>query len=273
MKQHALLVEDDPGDSLLAQKRLNGGWTFSEAASLQEALTALEQGIDPDVVITDLSLPDVPQGNGRQVVKEIRRVAPDGAAIVVNTGAELDPERVADWSRAGADGICGKDDRLSLVVLAAIGRRAHTMKRLNQEPARAEQIQTLADLIAQLNADEERRAEEAQAARQQHAANLIEEHARGTAAIEANTAAVNEMSAAFTKFTAELVRPGVVRAIRWARQVWTELGPEGQATIRTWAKRIGALLTTALTAVATSPLWWSAVVGALRGALEAVGQG
>lgn len=90
-----LLVEDNPGDALLARSSLQAAWRGSLAVSEADALTvALELAREQafDCVLLDLSLPDAA---GLDVLAKIQSAAPDAAVVVLSGLADEDVALVA----------------------------------------------------------------------------------------------------------------------------------------------------------------------------------
>ena len=84
----------------------------AEAGSLAEARRALADGAaDIDVALIDLQLPD---GNGVEIVRELRAVSSAGHALVLT--ADPDKGRHARAIEAGACGVIGKTAHLAEIV-------------------------------------------------------------------------------------------------------------------------------------------------------------
>lgn len=122
---HVLIVEDSAGDARLAEIMLRdiggGAHRASVVQTMGQALTALRQ-LRPDVVLTDLGLPDA---QGVDTVRSLRAVSPD-IPIVVLTNMDEDMIGV-DTIRAGSDDfVCKQDmnaDGLERSLRYAIERR------------------------------------------------------------------------------------------------------------------------------------------------------
>jgi two-component system, OmpR family, response regulator len=81
--RHMLIVEDDPSSrKALSRRYAARGWEVVTAATVADALAALDSGPPPDWLLLDLMLPD---GDGEDV---LRRVRADGlpTRVVVATG-------------------------------------------------------------------------------------------------------------------------------------------------------------------------------------------
>ena len=84
-----------------------------QAGSLQEGISAWES-LQPDVVVTDLQLPD---GHGLDVVRAIRAINDTTGVVVLTMHAGDD--HIFAAMEAGASAFVGKDTRASEVVSAA----------------------------------------------------------------------------------------------------------------------------------------------------------
>lgn len=106
--RHAiLLIEDEPELAMLLEELLEA-YEVKSAANMKEALALLES-IEPCVVISDLSLPDVPRD---EVVATIRGSAPEAPIILMSAIASQDLEETARVQ--GADRIIPKPFELEL---------------------------------------------------------------------------------------------------------------------------------------------------------------
>lgn len=96
-----LHVEDNSLDADLvhaAMERYGGNFELRQAASAAEARKMLRESGPPDILLTDLALPD---GNGLDLLREVRDQGLS-TAVVVLTGSG-DEQQVAKVLRAGAD--------------------------------------------------------------------------------------------------------------------------------------------------------------------------
>ncbi|MCK9249161.1 MAG: response regulator transcription factor [Solirubrobacteraceae bacterium] len=101
-----LVVEDDPITRLFLAENLSvDGWDVVEASSLQDALRLVEQ-VAPQLVLTDLTLPD---GSGLDLVAYVRaadgiaaRVDPD-TPILVLSGLDGELDRLRGFERGCDD--------------------------------------------------------------------------------------------------------------------------------------------------------------------------
>src|SRR3954454_18123778 len=83
---------------------------IGQAGSLADAQAVLEKGT-VEVAVIDLSLPD---GDGAELIRKLRRVNPLGSILVLTASAKRD-----DYARAveaGASGICHKSTSVDVVV-------------------------------------------------------------------------------------------------------------------------------------------------------------
>src|SRR5262245_40309769 len=121
---HLLLVEDNPGDAELVRERLAGvpdyRFDVTSVTRLQEAVSTLEK-TSVDAVILDLSLPD---SDGIETLKRLRRVREDVAIVVLSGGVSEDLRRLA--LREGAQDFIGKNEPpalwLARIMPAALER-------------------------------------------------------------------------------------------------------------------------------------------------------
>ncbi|MBU0996402.1 MAG: response regulator [Proteobacteria bacterium] len=96
LQRKLLLVEDNPGDSLLIEEMLarntSASYAVKTVSRLSDAVHVLQQSFDDtDVVLLDLNLPD---SNGIETVYSIRKKAPY-LAIVVLTGDQDEKTGIA----------------------------------------------------------------------------------------------------------------------------------------------------------------------------------
>ena len=108
-----LLVEDNHGDAVLTQMALDRA---SAAADFSCAVSTAARET-PDVIVTDLSLPD---GKGADVVTSLIAAAP-GVPLVVLSG-DRDTGVVAESLRRGASDYLCKDDFTGPVLIDALRR-------------------------------------------------------------------------------------------------------------------------------------------------------
>ncbi len=126
-----LYVEDSAVDADLTRRAFatDGAWIeLVIVATLAEARGALAAGAVPDIVLTDLNLPD---GSGLELIAELRaRAMP--VAVVALTGSG-DPDAAAVALRAGADDYLSKREnylrRLPHLLAEALARYRTRMQR------------------------------------------------------------------------------------------------------------------------------------------------
>lgn len=118
-----LLVEDNRGDAVLTRMALDRAGAaadfscaVSTADSIADACSVLARET-PDVIVTDLSLPD---GKGADVVTSLIAAAP-GVPLVVLSG-DRDTGVVAESLRRGASDYLCKDDFTGPVLIDALRR-------------------------------------------------------------------------------------------------------------------------------------------------------
>lgn len=81
MRDEILMVEDDRLLSdIVASRFRKAGWVFYQAGSCQEARAVVRQHT-PSVLLLDIGLPD---GNGWDLVREVRETGGDPKIIVVS---------------------------------------------------------------------------------------------------------------------------------------------------------------------------------------------
>lgn len=81
--QHLLLVEDEERLRKILERQISGmGYTVTAAANGGEALLLVnEKGIRPDLVITDLIMPNM---SGRDLVDRLREINPDQCVLYMS---------------------------------------------------------------------------------------------------------------------------------------------------------------------------------------------
>src|ERR1700676_702922 len=101
--RRALVVDDSPTQALDLRRRLTrGGFHVEMAANGRAALDAGDKHL-PDIVLTDLMMPEM---DGLELVKQLRRSRP-GLPVILLT-AEGSEEIAATALRAGAVGYIPK---------------------------------------------------------------------------------------------------------------------------------------------------------------------
>ena len=141
-----LLTEDDePVRERLAAilREWDGGVLVDVCATMADSLRAIEAE-DIDLLITDLKLPD---GNGVEAIRALRRKRPEAEAMVISVLAEEGP--VLDAIEAGASGYLLKDadspDLLEAITELMEGRSPISsriarvlVRRLGEQPREGE---------------------------------------------------------------------------------------------------------------------------------------
>ena len=88
MNGRILVVDDDPViRHILAMALKEGGYTMTEAPDLAALTMAFQGGLPPDLVLLDLMLPD---GNGLEVLPDLKRTWPTTEVIVLTGHATFD---------------------------------------------------------------------------------------------------------------------------------------------------------------------------------------
>src|SRR5205807_3155312 len=94
-----LMVEDNAADAALAEREVRRADVFCTVVRVdsQDALRRALQDLDPDVVLTDHSLPGFGARDAMRIVGQIR----PGTPVIVVTGA-LGDEPAVEYLQAGA---------------------------------------------------------------------------------------------------------------------------------------------------------------------------
>ncbi|HYK94844.1 MAG TPA: response regulator [Candidatus Dormibacteraeota bacterium] len=94
-----LIVEDDESlRRILARHLRSHGYHVHEAASAEEAVSLLDGGVRPGVVILDLNLPG---DNGWDLLRGPALAAAGSPAVVVASAITVSPRRLAEFNVAG----------------------------------------------------------------------------------------------------------------------------------------------------------------------------
>jgi two-component system chemotaxis response regulator CheY len=94
-----LVIEDDESlRRILARHLRSLGYEVEEAASAEEAVSALEGGIRPAIVILDLNLPG---DNGWDLLRGPTLAAAGSPPVVVASAISVSPRRLAEFNVAG----------------------------------------------------------------------------------------------------------------------------------------------------------------------------
>jgi two-component system nitrogen regulation response regulator GlnG len=105
MAKRILLAEDEPVIQRLCKRLLTGaGYELVTCAGVQQALSVLREGPPPDLLITDLRMPD---GHGLEVIREFRTRSPQGAVIIV-TGSPMGEDHMRQVDDLGPHHFIGK---------------------------------------------------------------------------------------------------------------------------------------------------------------------
>jgi two-component system response regulator MprA len=89
------VVEDDPGVRALLERVLSTFYSLRTFESGRDALNAL-QALPPDVLLTDLEIPDV---TGEDLARVASQLAPQ-PRVVAMSGNHLRLRRAARWAQA-----------------------------------------------------------------------------------------------------------------------------------------------------------------------------
>jgi CheY-like chemotaxis protein len=132
-----LLIEDNPGDVLLIQMQLMRSqpvrYDVHHVEQLSRGIEKLKSGLNPDVVLLDLNLPD---SAGLNMIETIHAQAPD-VPIIVLTGSD-DDELGLDAVKRGAQdylikgqvsgGLLGRSIRYAIERKKLLAQLEHSMK-------------------------------------------------------------------------------------------------------------------------------------------------
>ena len=101
-----ILVVDDNDEvrAVVARNLLRAGYRVVQAASSRAAIAIL-QGQVPDLVITDIFMPD---GDGFELINELRQCAPSVPILVISGGGTIAGDYLHVASRLGATSILRK---------------------------------------------------------------------------------------------------------------------------------------------------------------------
>jgi DNA-binding response OmpR family regulator len=94
-----LLVEDDEGLRPILARHLRGkGHTVMEAASAEEAVEALTDGLRPALVVLDLNLPG---DTGWDLLRSDAMRTAGSPPVVIASAVTVSPKRLAEFDVAG----------------------------------------------------------------------------------------------------------------------------------------------------------------------------
>jgi len=122
-----LIVDDDPHGRDLLRRMLSPLGTIREAANVAEAEAALAALGEPDLVLTDMAMPE--PTDGLQVLKAVRAKSPETPVIVLTAYGNI--EGALDSIQLGAFDYHAKPFDVDAVLRGA--RRALEQRRLVQE--------------------------------------------------------------------------------------------------------------------------------------------
>jgi DNA-binding NtrC family response regulator len=126
---HVLIVDDDEVlRDLMARELARSGSRVSQAADAAQALRKLGED-EPDVVLLDLNLPDLP---GIEVLKQVKEDRPDVEVVVLTAHGTVDTALAA--MKLGANDYLQKPCHLQDLEVAL--HRAHARRQLSAENAR-----------------------------------------------------------------------------------------------------------------------------------------
>jgi DNA-binding NtrC family response regulator len=122
MSAHVLIVDDEPGmRKALSALLENAGYATSRAGNGREALD-LVRAQDPDVVVTDLRMPEL---DGTELLAQLRRDFPEIPVVVLTAHGTID--LAVDAMRRGAHDFLTKPfekDRVLATIAAAVAQGA-----------------------------------------------------------------------------------------------------------------------------------------------------
>ncbi len=94
-----LMVEDDESLRQIVARHLRAQrYEVDEAASAEEATTALEGGLRPDVVLLDLNLPG---DTGWDLLRGRGLAAAGSPPVIITSATTVSPKRLAEFGCAG----------------------------------------------------------------------------------------------------------------------------------------------------------------------------
>lgn len=103
MSGKTVFCVDDSSTVLLSLSAIlsKAGYGVEKAASGEEALTKLQGGVKPDLIITDLNMPGM---NGIELIKKIRALPAFKFVPILFLTTESQQEKRAEAKAAGASG-------------------------------------------------------------------------------------------------------------------------------------------------------------------------
>lgn len=101
MKKKILIVDDDPRNIFALKLTLKSkGYDVRSSLSGDEAITMLKDEPDIKVILMDMMMPDM---DGYQTMKNIRKTEPINKSIIIAVTAQAMPEDREKCLEAGAD--------------------------------------------------------------------------------------------------------------------------------------------------------------------------
>lgn len=101
MKKKILIVDDDPRNIFALKLTLKSkGYDVRSSLSGDEAITMLKDEPDIKVILMDMMMPDM---DGYQTMKNIRKTEPINKSIIIAVTAQAMPEDRGKCLEAGAD--------------------------------------------------------------------------------------------------------------------------------------------------------------------------
>lgn len=103
MSGKTVFCVDDSSTVLLSLSAIlsKAGYGVEKAASGEEALTKLQGGVKPDLIITDLNMPGM---NGIELIKKVRALPAFKFVPILFLTTESQQEKRAEAKAAGASG-------------------------------------------------------------------------------------------------------------------------------------------------------------------------
>lgn len=103
MSGKTVFCVDDSSTVLLSLSAIlsKAGYGVEKAASGEEALTKLQGGVKPDLIITDLNMPGM---NGIELIKKVRALPSFKFVPILFLTTESQQEKRAEAKAAGASG-------------------------------------------------------------------------------------------------------------------------------------------------------------------------
>ena len=94
-----LIVEDDDGlREILARYLRHQGYPVTEAASAEDAVTAIQDGLRPALVVLDINLPG---DNGWDLLRGPSLAGAGDPPVVIASALPISPKRLAEFRIAG----------------------------------------------------------------------------------------------------------------------------------------------------------------------------